>query len=359
MRNIIIKYLKNKTENRKRRTFNLDELEAYILEKLGGETPYSDAGAYSEFYQVLKDLEDDGHIIPVKNSPLNGKNPSLKTRWRIVTTDKVISWDNKRFFQYSDLLDLSFYQRNPGYQTEEEWQKIEPIYFFLKEREEREWASLEERSLELFADEKYFYESRNKAVLKRINVSLADLKAKKYGEMFIYWRMVEGVKNIKSKVQDILILENHSTFFSCKRVLQKGQSILGKKYDVLIFGEGKKIIKSLSFLEEISDTDNLRVFYFGDIDPEGFMIYRLLKERYSDIAIELCLPLYRELLQTAEKSYICEKQRRNERDLQFVLAEFTAGNYAQEVERLRKLWYNGKRIPQELITYEYLINLDN
>src|SRR5690554_320118 len=364
MLSIIKQYIKDRYKINRRKTFELGELETYLLQKLGGETAYSSAGGYHKLSRSLKNLADEGLIGTVKNSPLNGKKPPLKTRWRILIDNSEAGWDSKRFFRYSDLLDLSFYERNPGYQTEEEWQKIESVYNFLREREEREWASLEERSLELFADEKYLSNSRNKAVLSWIKVSLADLKARKYGEMFIYWQMLKGSKVSAKKQPDlkgqqVLILENHSTFFSCKRVLQEGRDILGKYYNMLIYGEGKKIIKSLSFLEEISTAEDIQLFYFGDIDPEGFMIYRLLKERYPGVELELCLPLYRELLQAAETSYPCSNQRRNEKDLKYILDEIDAGKFSEEVRQLKELWYNSKRLPQELITYEYLLKRSN
>lgn len=386
MQKMIIKYIENRYKIGKRKTFNLAELESYLIQKLGGVTSYSNKGGYETLFQVMNNLNKEGFIIAVKNSPLNGKNPPLKIRWRIQMENKQTGWSSRRFFQFSDRLNLSFYQRNPEHQTEDEWQKIEAIYSFLKDREKREWASLEERSLELFDDEKFLYDSSNKAVLNRLKLSLVDLKAKKYGEMFIYWRKSWNRKTLNSRGLKVLILENHSTFFSSKRILQEGKDILGEFYDMLIFGQGKKIIKSLSFLNEIithDEIDNhskniepdlinttdknpapgeitipedIEILYFGDIDPEGFLIYRLLKERYGEYDIKLCLQLYSELLQAAERFYPCDNQRRDERDLQFVLDEFIAGNYIEEAEKTKELWYNDKRIPQELITYEYLIN---
>ena len=59
----------------------------------------------------------------------------------------------------SDLLDFSFYERHPEWQTKEEWTIIQHLYTFLQSAEEREVVSLEERSLELFGHEKFLLDS--------------------------------------------------------------------------------------------------------------------------------------------------------------------------------------------------------
>lgn len=245
MRDLVEKYIESLYKIKKRKTFSIYQLESYLLQETGGESAYFEKGGYTKLTGIIQQFKDDGRITVIKNSPLNGKNPLLKTRWRILEQDKTISWGDERFFKYSNLLDLSFYQRNPEYQTEDEWQRIEMIYHFLKEKDQREWASLEERSLELFNDEKYLYNSKNKAILNRLGLKYSDLKAKKYGD----------------RINKILILENHSTFFSCKRVLQRDQEVLGLSADALIFGEGKKIIKSLSFLDEITEPRHVKLYY--------------------------------------------------------------------------------------------------
>src|SRR5699024_340550 len=101
------------------------------------------------------------------------------------------------------------------------------------------WASVEERSLELFYDEKFLIHRKETTkgkygILKRLKLSYEDLKMKKYGEMFIYWNKNGG------RIKRVIILENHSTFFSYKRLVEDGEDIFGFQVDALIFGEGKK-----------------------------------------------------------------------------------------------------------------------
>ena len=76
---------------------------------------------------------------------------------------------------------------------------------------------------------------KDNRVLKRLGLSAEDIKAKQYGEQFIYWN--KGVSNIKT----IIILENHSTFFAFKKTASSGIKIFGIEPDALIFGYGKKM----------------------------------------------------------------------------------------------------------------------
>mgnify|MGYP002412505162 CR=1 FL=1 len=158
-------------------------------------------------------------------------------------------------------------------------------------------------------------------ILSRLNITYEDLKMKKYGEMFIYWK--RGIESIKK----VIILENHSTFFSYKRACEKG---------IDIFGE---------------------ILYFGDIDPEGFMIYRSFKERYSDLNIDLHLKAYINLLKIARK-HPCIGQNKNILDLDFILNEFASHSLDDYGEMLKELWTRDLRIPQEYITYEYILKGD-
>ena len=193
-----------KKKNKKR--FNIVELENYIVEKSQGPKNYLNLGGYGEFYKNVIRLRDNGKIKEIGSSDYNGMNPPLKLRWEIIFTEEE-KWDNNKILKYSDCLDFSYYVNNPKYQNEEEWEYIENIYNFLKERNHRQWASVEERSLELFYDEKFLTNKKDRSkgkygILSRLKLDFKDLKMKKYGEMFIYWN--RGIKNPKN----IIILEN-------------------------------------------------------------------------------------------------------------------------------------------------------
>lgn len=195
--------------------------------------------------------------------------------------------------------------------------------------------------------------------------------------MFIYWN--RGIRNPKN----IIILENHSTFFSYKQIAEKGLDIFNFKPDILIYGEGKKIENSFSFIEEIADIENIKVLYFGDIDLEGFGIYYRLKERYPNIDINLQKEAYIHLLEICNREYHIGDSsasfQNDKRDklsnfgsefchsevksvsipiyLDYFIKEMGPSLNKQYLQKLLYLYENNLRIPQELINYEYLLKV--
>jgi hypothetical protein len=341
-------------KNRKR--FNINELQNYLIEHYKGDQQYLENGGYPELHRQMLLLKSNNCIREIESSGNNGLNPHLKVRWQIVFKDDIPLWSQSKMLQLSDLLDFGYYINNPSYQTEQEWEYAGNIYRFLKSRDGREWASIEERSLELFYDEKFLIGrqgagKRKYGILTRLKLSYEDLKMKKYGEMFVYWnRGVESVRNI-------IILENHSAFFTYKRMEESHGRIFGFIPDALIYGEGKKIESSFSFIEEIADIGNAAVLYFGDIDPEGFGIYCRLKERYPGVNIRLQHKAYLFLLTLCGREYPSMGQNKNRDYLNYFLEEMKEHLTEEQIEQLHYIWERDLRIPQELINYENLLKV--
>ena len=343
-------------KNKNKKRFDINTLENFIKDSYRGQSRYLSNGGYERFYNEIIKLKNKDKIKEIKSSNYNGLNPPLKNRWEIVFKEEKANWDSSKILQYSDCLDFGYYVNNLSYQTELEWEYIENIYEFLKSKDSREWASVEERSLELFYDEKFLINRKDGlkgkyGILNRLKLDYNDLKMKKYGEMFIYWN--RGVKEPKN----IIILENHSTFFSYKRIAEEGRSILGNSADILIYGEGKKIENSFSFIEEIANIENIQVLYFGDIDSEGFGIYYRLKERYSNIDIRIQKNAYINLLSICNRDYPLGNQEKRPIHLSFFIEEMGDKLDKKNLEKLQYVWDRNLRIPQELINYEYLLRV--
>ena len=345
---------KYRANNRKR--FDLSTLENYIVAHYKGYNSYLANGGYFKLYDEMILLKQNNDIKEIQASQYNGLNPSLKTRWHIISKEDHHKFDPSKILQFSDYLDFTYYKNHPMYQTDSEWEYIENIYKFLKSRKLREWASIEERSLELFYDEKFLKNRKQTAkgkygILKRLGLSYEDLKMKKYGEMFIYWN--RGIQDIKN----IIILENHSTFFTYKRIAETKGHLFGFIPDILIYGEGKKIENSFSFLEEIADVLKVEVLYFGDIDSEGFGIYYRLKERYPSISIKLQYEAYKHLISISNRDYPLGEQEKNSIYLSYFLEEIKEYLDDRSLRKIKYIWDYGFRIPQELINYEYLLQV--
>ncbi len=90
-----------------------------------------------------------------------------------------------------------------------------------------------------------------------------------------------------------LVLENLAPFWSVCRVLESGAPWWwGPAPGLVIYGEGKKILRSIGFLEVFPEVE--RVAYFGDLDPEGVGILAGLRRR--EPRCEPAEALYRGLL---------------------------------------------------------------
>lgn len=353
------KFREDKLAFRKR--FELAELENYFKSKLGGVSAFQAAGGYQNLYQLLKKLEASHKISTIKSSDFNQRQPQLKKRWSLVKKDHQ-RWSDKDILQLSRYLNLNYYLKRPAEQTEDLKQKLFRLCKFLNSKEKREWASREERSLELFADEKFLSRSEGRKLLNNLKLSLADLKAQQYNHLFVYWTQDPA------QIKNILIMENHSAFIGAKKALAAGINIFNQDFDTVIYGQGKKIISSFSFLEELLGIDllageqekrnkikELNIYYAGDFDPEGFAIYKTLKEKYPQYEIKLLAEYYQLLLDEVDKFYFCQKrQNKNEEVLVEMIAEFRSQDFTKLAASLEKAWEKDLRLPQELITFEVM-----
>ncbi|MFP4198606.1 MAG: Wadjet anti-phage system protein JetD domain-containing protein [Halanaerobium sp.] len=348
--------------------FQLADLENFIKNRLGGASAYQTAGGYQNFYQLLKKLEADFKIRPIKSSDFNQRQPRLKKRWTLIK-DEISGWQEKEILKLSRVLKLNYYLKRPSQQTEELKEKLFSLCNFLGTKTEREWASREERSLELFADEKFLSRAEGKKLLNNLNLSLADLKAQKYNHLFVYWTLDS------TQFKNILIMENHSAFIGAKKALAAGIDIFSLDIDTVIYGGGKKIISSFSFLEELLGFDaaeqeleaenfeqksnrkdllaELNIYYAGDLDPEGLAIFTALKDKYPEFKLQLLGEYYQLLLEQADNFYPCQKrQNKNQQVLARVQKEFRAQGFSKLAAELKQAWKNDLRLPQELVTLE-------
>ena len=344
-----------------RKRFELAELEDYFKSRLGGVSAYQAAGGYQKLYQLLQELEANHKINKIKSSDFNQRQPQLKKRWSFVKKEHQ-RWSDKDILRLSRQLNLNYYLKRPEQQTEELQQKLFSLCNFLSNKAEREWASREERSLELFEDEKYLSRTEGKKLLNNLNLSLADLKAQKYNHLFVYWTLDP------TQIKNILIMENHSAFIGAKKALAVGINIFNKNFDTVIYGQGKKIVSSFSFLEELLAIDlleneqqkinkikELNIYYAGDLDPEGLSIYTSLKQKYQRYQLSLLTDYYQLLFQKNSQFYpLHKKQQQKQVVLEKVVQELKEDEELELAEQFCLLWEKEKRLPQELITFEVL-----
>lgn len=340
----------------KRKSFEIKTLEEILIQTFKDKTAYNSAGGYKSFAKAILSLEKEGLIRGIKSSPYYYKKPNIKSKYVRIDESVESSWDAYTFMVYSNLLDLSYFKRYKKEQNDKNLKYIERIYEFIQKREKRVLASREERALEIFDDEKYLITSDN--ILKKIKLNPnlnyrgfdEALKMEKNTQMFVFFEE-QFVNNNR-----VLILENQSTFFTVKRLLSENISFFERNYHYIIWGQGKGIIKQLEMLSKITNPKNVIIDYFGDIDPEGYFIFLKLKEKYSNLTINFLEEAYKALLKEEQFYPYQQKQSKNDSVLEDILKYFTD---LADQELIRKLWRENLRIPQEIITYEYIIRREN
>lgn len=129
-------------------------------------------------------------------------------------------------------------------------------------------------------------------------------------------------------------------------------------FDVIIYGEGKKILSSIEEIE-VHQKEYFRdalseYFYFGDLDDEGLSIFLMLKEKMKPIEINLWEDGYKTMLKVAcvleywrkYKAQISLSRHHVESALDF-LSE-------AELDNVMHLFSENLYLPQEIINHRIL-----
>lgn len=136
--------------------------------------------------------------------------------------------------------------------------------------------SVNERSLQIFGNEKLLSSPECKKILNKYHISLGQLNVYNTPEPFIYYTHPGYSK-------DALIIENKDTWYTMRKVLKETDKICGCRFKALIYGEGRKIQSSFEYINEddTKDIHDIQTFYyFGDIDSSGVDILYKLKKAY-------------------------------------------------------------------------------
>jgi len=316
-------------------------------EKHYGSEAFELKGGYGYFVSTVKSLCQKGIIQPVKSSGSNGRNPTLYNKYRILH-NAMDSCTNDMMLELQSLhpkLEKGYYYRNPDSYKKDRHYILMLSHYLLGDSSAdalKFRCTMNERSFEIFNDEK-FLGDEGKVILKRLGMSLEDLNCYKTLEAFFYIRF--GIE----ESLNILIIENKDTFYSVLKYLEKNQDkkIGGVKINMLIYGEGKKIINSFSFIKEVAmGTPIEKVYYFGDLDFEGIGIFISMACKYGKHIVVPHVALYEELLSVSKKPPQL-RTRQNEISIELFLMYFDR----ESKDKIEDILYNGKYIPQEALIF--------
>ncbi len=304
---------------------------------------------YAEQYSYILEQLETGTLRPVKASGTNGKSPALYREYWITEEKKDYSAQEEELkYGLVHLLSVDYYLSHPqAYEQDRDWVRMLNNYLLHSRQSLEHRESVNERSFEIWNQEKFLTKGPGKKILKRCGLDMEFLNVYETGEPLAYY------SHTRSVPQNLLILENKDTFYSMRRHMLEGHAqIMGLDMGTLIYGGGKRIRQSFKdfeicvepYMKEKANT----IYYFGDLDYEGIGIYEGLAEMFlGKWEIRPFCQAYEKMLEKAARAELLPKtkegQNRNLSGLFF--SWFQESVRSQMMEMLGQDRY----IPQEII----------
>lgn len=309
---------------------------------------FEDVRDYTRSAEAILEQVEDGHLIPVRSSGLNGLRPALYNRYLVNKTKN----DKKAVQREIDLLiepplSSSFYKKHTV-QFEKDRSMILALQEWLEFHPDPDaltMVSMNERSFEIFFQEKALKESGLR-VAKNLGIKEEQLR---------FYRTIEplALSSASNRPGPILIIENRDPYISLRNLLvQKHTQILGSFVQTVAYGSGYRIHDSLQDMlcfgaPYILESLSYGLYYWGDLDYEGIHIYEKLVERYPHIQIVPWLPGYRAMLAKGRNvplPFYKEKQKYADGRLFFSFFDET---FVLEAKAILEA---GRYIPQEILS---------
>jgi hypothetical protein len=322
------------------------EMENQLILLLGNDQ-YQNKGGYKYLVDQVKLLLGKGILEPVKSQKYNGRIPALYKMYRVVT--ETPEWVKKEILLFKHI-DTSYYINNPSKYPQDQ-KYLWMLERFRNENTISEEVSVNERSYQIFKDEKFIISPQGRKILQRTKEGPNTLKYYlTYEPLFIF------PIQAKPTLNSVLIIENKDTFRTLFKYLPFNNKLEELIIDGLCWGEGKKILKSFDFVKEIPfiDLNKTTFYYAGDIDPEGISIAMSLITRYSYAKVKIMVPLYKWLIDKEWENppkIKTENQQCTENDMLNFLSLFDSAT----AHKIKSLLASGHYVPQEALASHELV----
>ena len=300
---------------------------------------------YPELVKVVSQMVDEGMLKPIKNSGSNGKRPSLYNTYTIVKEKEEHSEWIEELKYLSTKLDNDYYLKHLKQYTKVREYVLLMNRYMETQSESLQWEeSLNERSFEIFQREKFIAEEGGKTLLKNLNLTYEQLNIYETSEPLAYY------SKDKSVPQKILFIENKDTFYSMRKYLIEGNcTIFGEEIGTLIYGGGKRILRSLKDFHISAEPYMLdeknEYLYFGDLDYEGIGIYEALyEEMRSERIVRPFVEAYLRMIEKTKHLDLPKTKEKQKRTNQGIFEEFFN---KEELEKIHKILEADRYIPQE------------
>lgn len=306
---------------------------------------------YIQLVNFIENLVQKETLKEIKTSNLNGMEPSLFNKYRVVQkvedNTKYIEEVNYNFYF---TFNKEYYLSNIDKYKEDKIYIEKLTQYFRNSNESLDIPmAINERSYDIWEEEKFLKDGRGFKILKNLGISIEAINIYTTPEPFVYFSINKDFN------QNVLIIENKDTWYTIRKLMLEGQdTFLEEKVSTIIYGQGKCIEKSLQEYEFTVERYLLnpnKLIYWGDIDYEGIGIYERLKEKYKDkFTIELFSQGYKKMVKeskTKKLSITKDKQNKNIKDIFY--------NELKEIESdIKNILQSGEYIPQEIVNYQIL-----
>lgn len=332
--------------NLKGKRFATDALEKYVYGHLKQE--YHEQGGYDRFHAIMEELVSENKLKPIIARKTNGLLRPLYNYYQVRVEEMILEAQLERrlLTTFHPKLTMTFYFKMPD-QFQEDKFYLEAIDRFLRSESYNNLScivSVNERSFELFDDEKWLTSKAGSALLNRIKVDLDQFNCYQTPEPFFYVKK----ESMEKAVVNVLILENKDTFHTLRLLFKNGMnSWCGTTFDMLIYGEGKKIISSIEFMDDIEEyrDKTIHAYYFGDIDPEGISIFSNL-HKVARVEVSPFIPFYESLMAKYRNQNKPKRSKRQENAKANNEAFFRFIDDGMRLE-IKQIVDNGRYLPQE------------
>lgn len=297
---------------------------------------------YEQFAKIILGLEQQQILVPIKSSSMNGKRPALANSYKI--NKAVARLDVREQIKqlkktFHPAIWIEYYLTKTSQQLGQDLPALLLLNDYLQKNSLPKTKVLaQERSFEIFQDEKFITEQGGKKLLERVKI----------WDLLEIWPIADPVSfainpsTLQNERHKLLIVENKATFYSLLPALKDSG------FTALLYGQGNAINGTIQVLQEQLPLDykQVRFYYFGDVDAEGISIWFLLQQK---IHVVPASPFYQACFRQVAvkgKGY----QRQNPAAIEKFLAYFDP----QEQQHIEQILEDDCYYPQEALKAQEL-----
>ncbi len=306
-----------------------------------------------ELYTAVSSAVADGILVPVKSSGTNGNRVYplyLKYRITLKSDGPNVYTDIAAF--HPAMIKNGYLQTKPKLYAKYSVQ-LKQLNAYLFENRIKVFISKKERSFDIFGEEKQLENGVFCGLLKHMGLN---------SETLGYYETPEYCFNDyipeRKESMVLLILENKDIWFNIRRRMYEdgARELLGTKIDGIVYGCGNQVSKkgALTGYTHFMDASKVQYLYWGDIDRAGLNIFHSVRKNNSGLDIDLFVPAYEEMLRLSENRTLPDSEDgRPQTDNYSEIYQLFSDD---KRTRLIEIIENNKRLPQEIVNYEYLLD---